>query len=131
MNTGTGNISEMQTEIRKLIKKLGITQREFARIYAEYYSEVSDINLSNDELEAATERSYQKLKKQLTRKDIKSTDQLQNYIELLKEQKGFKNMSMITPVNLTAGFFNPNLEQLLNNNSRELSKLINEKEIKG
>lgn len=128
MNTRIDKIKEMQTDIKKLIKKLDMTQKEFAFKYAEDKSDVSDEYLSDDELEINNEKSYQKLKKQLTRTNIKSTDQLQMYMDFLIKQKGFQSLSMTAPLNLTKGFLNPDLEKLMIDNSLELTKLIKDNE---
>jgi acyl-CoA reductase-like NAD-dependent aldehyde dehydrogenase len=102
--------SELQQEIKALLKKTGISQAEFVKSYSDS---------SKDKVKKELDKFKKRLKRKTTKPDILK-EYLENIYELLEHKK--PNM-----VKLTSKLKNDNFSETFEKKMKEISKYIDEK----
>lgn len=107
-------ISEKQKELRTWLKKIGLSQNEFAALF---YDEHHEICIKED-----VERFKEKFKKQLNRQSTK-VELLESYLDYLFSTIKFREAGYFRPQCSSGGILDPETERLMKKISEELSNM--------
>lgn len=109
-----GNTKNLQKNIKKTIKQLGLSQKEVSRrIFVE-------LNEYNDD-ESDLEKFSESFKKQLNRASTKP-EVLETYFGVIGSFSEFKKSDLVVPNKLNLGFIDDEIRCALNVNSQEWLK---------
>lgn len=108
-------IQEKQLELRTWLKKIGLSQKEFAAIFLEEtYEYVTDEEV---------EKFQESFKKQLTRKSTKP-ERIDSYLEYLYTTEKFKEAGYIKPQSISEDILDPITAKMMKKISKELTETI-------
>ena len=108
-------ISEKQFELKSWLKKIGLSQNEFAALFLEEtYEHVTDEEI---------EKFQESFKKQLIRKTTKP-ERIEAYLEYLYTTEKFKEAGYIKPQSYTDDILEPIAAKMLKKLSKELTEKI-------
>ena len=107
-------ISEKQTELRTWLKKIALSQNEFAALFYDEHHENC--------IEEDVERFKEKFKKQLSRQSTK-VELLETYLDYLFSTEKFKEAGYFRPQCASGGILDPEAEKLMKKVSKELTNL--------
>lgn len=106
------SVSEKQLQLRQLIKKIGWSQKEFARAY--YFNSQDE----GDDVEA--ERFEEKFKKHLSRSTTPE-ELLDRYVEFIFMQREARNMDVVKLVHVPLNKFSENFNRRMQNISKNIT----------
>ncbi|ORJ58679.1 hypothetical protein [Geothermobacter hydrogeniphilus] len=108
-------ISEKQSELKSWLKKIGLSQNEFAALFLEEtYEYVTDKEIK---------RFQESFKKQLRRKSTKP-ERIEAYLEYLYTTEKFKEAGYIKPQSFSGDILEPIAAKMMRKISKELTEKI-------
>lgn len=112
---GTMDTLELQKEIKKIIGRLGWSQKRLGR-------EVYTATFDDDDFEEIT-KYEERLKKDLSRKTT-NPDRLRKYLEIISQHREFEKLDIVSPIYLSNNVLSETMQKGMMDISKEIDKML-------